>query len=91
MTIENAKQIINEYISDPFNFVAPDFLKTDTNKGIKVINWRKGRYGWSNTSSYYTAEQVEKLKENRDPFANNEKLYDYMFEIDGIYHIFHLK
>jgi len=83
MNIEEAKKIINDYVNDIDNFVTDDFLKVDDSKGKKVINWRKGRYGWRSTNSYYTPEQVEKLKTVTD-------VYDVAFEIDGIFHTFKL-
>ena len=83
MNIEEAKKIINDYVNDIDNFVLDDFLVNDDKKGKKVINWRKGRYGWRSTNSYYTPEQVEKLKQAKYP-------YDFAFEIDGIFHTFNL-
>jgi hypothetical protein len=84
MNIEEAKKIINDYVNDIDNFVLDDFLVNDDKKGKKVINWRRGRYGWRNTgNSYYTPEQVEKLKQAKYP-------YDFAFEIDGIFHTFKL-
>jgi len=84
MNIEEAKKIINDYVNDIENFVTDDFLKVDDSKGKKVINWRKGLLGWRNTNSYYTPEQVEKLKTVTD-------VYDVAFEIDGIFHTFRFK
>jgi len=89
MTIQDAKQIINEYVNDPDNILDSSFLKVEPERGIKVINWRKSLYDWHCTGmNYYTEEQFLKIKQNVCAFAKDVKLYDYMFKINGIYHTF---